>query len=966
MLKKLLRGLAVGAVAAVLLTVIFRALPGLLERIEYLTYYFRCQLAFGSPTEEQKEALRNEESDVCIIDIDGRSFEQLGAYWNWDRGYHARVLRNLSRSSPAAVGFDIMFDNPADRGYIKRFDAVLERANTDGTLSEGLRRQILSSVDYDTRFIDATRAAGVVYHAIRMDTTEDYAEHALSQVAYRMTPEFHELMNPSSALRLPVSLGPKVIRRKPILGGCFPQLARASRHLGHVNVEPSEDGVVREIPLLYRFDSTEAVYLPMSVRICADLFGTPNEDIVLKPGHYLDIGKPFKMWRDDMNRLRCSYPNMRVEQVAAILQHRDEILACKGQQILDVMVRATLDRDADGHALLELAADTIPETVLSELLKLDFGAVLRTADGDEVEVGEVATLTKESEGMYTLSSADGTLECYFADAHLHTLAALATERATLDSVRGRQLMYYPFSVRHQGGELRSTLPVLRGPVLRDLLHIRWEQIAALKHGQRLECGPAVRIPLTPDNTHIITYFGPGSETFRKYSYSDIYENRVQGGLSGKIFIVGSSAPGMFDLIHAPLNRQYPAVEVHASLIRSFLSNTFVTRLPSWSDQVLALLAGMLIGTVAFAFGPLLGALAAVVGCIVYGFVAISVFSESRLWIEMARPILTVMLSYAAVMSYRYMTEEKDRKFLQSTFKTYLSPEIIDTMYRQKQFPKLGGEERVCSAYFTDIQSFSTFSEKLGSPTRLVELLNEYLTELTNILIANGGTLDKYEGDAILAFFGAPMPMADHARQAVLTALAMQRKLGDLRDKWASEGDKWPEIVHNMRMRIGVNTGPIVTGNMGSTMRMNYTMMGDAVNLAARLESGAKQYGVYTMISDATYVEVKELVEVRQVDKLQVVGKSEPVVVYELLCEKGGLDDTTGKLVAEYNAALELFYRREWESAIAILRECEPREPFRDVAPMGMSPSRGLLLRCEGYLKDPPPADWDGVNRLTSK
>jgi adenylate cyclase len=491
-------------------------------------------------------------------------------------------------------------------------------------------------------------------------------------------------------------------------------------------------------------------------------------------------------------------------------------------------------------------------------------------------------------------------------------------------------------------------------------------VEALKPGQRLEFGQRVRIPLTHDNTHIITFFGPGRQTFKTYSFSDIYEDRVAGGLENKIFIVGSSAPGLFDLISAPLSKQYPAMEVHASLIRSFLTNTFVTRLSPWSDLLISLLAAMLIGTVAFAFKPILGALLAVVGSIAYGFVAINLFSESRLWVEMARPILTIMLSYAAVMAYRYMTEEKDRKFLQSTFKTYLSPEIIDHMYREKQFPKLGGEERVCTAYFTDIQSFSAFSEKLGSPTRLVELLNEYLTELTDILIARGGTLDKYEGDAILAFFGAPMPMADHAKQAVLTALDMQKKLGELRDKWSGEGEKWPKLVHNMRMRIGINSGPIVTGNMGSTMRMNYTMMGDAVNLAARLESGAKQYGVYSMISDVTYAEVKNLVEVRQVDKLQVVGKSEPVVVYELLCEAGGLDQSMRELVASYNEGLAMFYRREWDRAVELLVECEKKEPFRNCAPKGMSPSRNLRERCLECLKNPPGADWDGVTRLTSK
>jgi adenylate cyclase len=342
------------------------------------------------------------------------------------------------------------------------------------------------------------------------------------------------------------------------------------------------------------------------------------------------------------------------------------------------------------------------------------------------------------------------------------------------------------------------------------------------------------------------------------------------------------------------------------------------------------------------------------------------FGADLLWIPIARPIITIILTFSAVMAYRYITEEKDRKFLQSTFKAYLSPELIDQMYKQKQSPKLGGDEGIRTAYFTDIQGFSTFSEKLGSPTRLVELLNEYLTVMTDTLLSHYGTLDKYEGDAIIAFFGAPMPMDDHAQQACATALEMQRRLGDLRKKWVSEGDKWPAIVHQMRMRIGINTGAITTGNMGSAVRMNYTMMGDAVNLSARLESAAKQYGVYTMISHYTNDIIKDQFETRQLDKITVVGKSEPVTVYELMGEKGSLDENMQKFVARYLEGLKYFYGQQWDKAIEILSQTEKLEPFRDVTPKAISPSKKILEYCADYKQNPPGADWDGVIKLTSK
>jgi adenylate cyclase len=258
--------------------------------------------------------------------------------------------------------------------------------------------------------------------------------------------------------------------------------------------------------------------------------------------------------------------------------------------------------------------------------------------------------------------------------------------------------------------------------------------------------------------------------------------------------------------------------------------------------------------------------------------------------------------------------------------------------------------------------------------------------MTDTLLSHRGTLDKYEGDAIIAFFGAPMPMADHATQACHTALQMQYKLGELRRKWCQEKcnrrcaerkcgdkcgekDKWPQIVHNMRMRIGINTGRITTGNMGSATRMNYTMMGDAVNLAARLESAAKQYGVFTMISNFTYDMVKEDFETRLLDKITVVGKSEPVTVYELMSKKKQLSQEQAELLDVYNQGVKHYFDREFETALELFVKAEKMEPnlkdFPD-KPEKPNPSKGFIERCKNYIENPPGEEWDGVTKLTSK
>jgi adenylate cyclase len=313
-------------------------------------------------------------------------------------------------------------------------------------------------------------------------------------------------------------------------------------------------------------------------------------------------------------------------------------------------------------------------------------------------------------------------------------------------------------------------------------------------------------------------------------------------------------------------------------------------------------------------------------------------------------------------------------------------------------PTLGGEARSITAFFTDIQSFSTFSEKLTAQ-QLVELINEYLSAMTDILIGEGGTLDKYEGDAISAFFGAPLTFPDHPLRACRVALAMQDRLLELRGKWAREqvaadapdpntkkispdqwrpGDKWPRIVHEMKVRIGINTGEIVVGNMGSAMRMNYTMMGDPVNLAARLEAAGKQYGVYVLVSEDTLEQeittetgqeqkVMDLVETRFIDRIIVVGKSEPIRVYELCALKGELSEKETILLKIFAEAMELYLRMEWDAAIARFKEAQQLERIPDGI---TTPSEVYIFRCTAFKEKPPVTtpgqQWDGVYRLSKK
>tara|TARA_B100000470_G_scaffold64505_1_gene49058 strand:- start:547 stop:1797 length:1251 start_codon:yes stop_codon:yes gene_type:complete len=331
-------------------------------------------------------------------------------------------------------------------------------------------------------------------------------------------------------------------------------------------------------------------------------------------------------------------------------------------------------------------------------------------------------------------------------------------------------------------------------------------------------------------------------------------------------------------------------------------------------------------------------------------------------IPIVAPLVGLVTTYLGIVLYDYIIEQQDKKFLKGTFGAYISPDLIDQMYEDKQEPKLGGQAGYHTAFFSDIQSFSSFSEIL-EPERMVSLMNEYLTEMTNILLDHKGTLDKYIGDAIVAFYGAPVKLEKHEFHACMTALEMEKKLEIMRSQWAS-GKDWPELVHNVRHRVGLNSGEMVTGNMGSSMRMNYTMMGDTVNLAARLEPAAKHYGVYIIVAENTYKAVADHFEWRLLDFLRVKGKKKPVKAYELLSLKNDLSKEKNQLVQAFNEALDLYHNQEWTKAkkrFVESNELEEKFPHRPT-----NPSTVYIDRCDQFKLEPPDKDWDGVWTMTTK
>ena len=471
----------------------------------------------------------------------------------------------------------------------------------------------------------------------------------------------------------------------------------------------------------------------------------------------------------------------------------------------------------------------------------------------------------------------------------------------------------------------------------------------------------------------------------------------------KIVVIGTSVEVHHDYKQTPfynyagIQQLTPGMETHANAIQTMIDDNYINvmggglteffnefnKYPLSHLLLIALLSFIALMILQFV-NPVIAGFLIIFVCTIYFAIGCGLFVGDIFWgiksfapsifkinlpkvgesyiIPIVPPLVSVGVTYIGIVLYDFIIEQQDKKYLKNTFGAYISPDLIDQMYEDKQEPKLGGQAGYHTAFFSDIQSFSSFSEIL-EPEKMVSLMNEYLTEMTSILLNHNGTLDKYIGDAIVAFYGAPVALENHEYHACMTALEMDRKLNELRVKWKSEGG-WPKLVHNVRHRVGLNSGEMVTGNMGSSMRMNYTMMGDTVNLAARLEPAAKQYGVYTFVAENTYKVVKDQFEWRLLDFIRVKGKNKPVKVYELFSEKNNLVNNQSDLINAFNNGLDLYFKGEWSLALKKFNEAAKLEEDFEYRPT--TPSKIYVERCEAFKKSPPEKDWDGVWTMNTK
>ncbi|MCR4315988.1 MAG: CHASE2 domain-containing protein [Planctomycetes bacterium] len=451
----------------------------------------------------------------------------------------------------------------------------------------------------------------------------------------------------------------------------------------------------------------------------------------------------------------------------------------------------------------------------------------------------------------------------------------------------------------------------------------------------------------------------------------------------KIIAVGALASGLLDLKPTPFSSRDPGMVVHMSIIDSVLQRKFLVSAKEFQNWIAIIVMCVLSAAAAVAVPRVwmsLPAIAAVVG--LYSFANLKLFASGQVY-DLSAPMLGAVLSFAGGMLVGYFTEGKQKSEMKGAFSKMVSPDVVDEVMSNPDSLQLGGQRRELTVYFSDLAGFTTISELLP-PEELVELLNEYLERMTRILMSDHlGTVDKYIGDAIMTFWNAPNPQPDHAKRACFAALDNYRKLCSWREELMEEGHP------KLDQRIGINTGPAVVGMMGSSDRLNYTVIGDTINLGARLEAAGKEYKCNMIIGQQTFEEAKEHIFARKLDMLQVKGKTVGVQVYELFAKvytKKGEDRKSEVTVREfteeqtkflrlYEEAWEIHRQRKWDEAIAKFEECIAARKNAGLAqelyiPAEDGPAKVMIKRCEEYKINPPHVpegqEWDGVMRLTTK
>ncbi len=883
------------------------------ERAELVSYDWRFNIRnsiFGLPKMDPR---------LGTIEIDDLTLEIEGRWQNWTRAEYIDVVRILGQYGAERIGFDIYFPDPITKLITERQLRGLKTIDQQSV--EGL----LANADYDARFGRAIAEADNVYLAqylIVQDAPKQVIQNPTLTKDQQAVLEKIRANSP----RLMGSVSESTLSKASDFEPPIAVLRDAARGFAFAQTTEDFDGSRRRYPLVLQY--RDVVFPSIALLIACDHLQVPISSIEVWPGDHIrlpnahfsdgrtkDIKIPIDAhgtmnvnWAGRWEETFVRYPHLALRRAA---QREDR------ERVFDELKRIVAADPAarkNPRALPKLLSDAgydDPQEARSAVVTWlqasgIESAVRRQPDQD-------APTFWASKGVEEPQEAQ--LQMYAQIRRNNRVAPLVEQNPTID-IEGLKIALPEYGE----GDLRQSLYFARA-------HLVDGQISAAAR-------PLFFYPYSNAQGLLIT----------------------PDELKGKILFYGQTSTGSTDLSVIPFQGNYPMVGIYSNVLNTILQESFISRMPIWSRAAFVLVLGLAMSLIVPRLKVLQGALLIAALGSIYALLALYSFTHG-IWLEIIGPTITIVAGYLALTIYGYIIKEKEKEFVQGAFGHYLSPTVVEhIMANPNMINQLGGEERVMTAFFSDIASFSTISECL-TPGELVDFINGYLTEMCDIIESYGGTIDKFEGDAIVAFFGAPLYYDDHAVRAVMACIDQQRKLIELRQRWDEPG-AIPSRLQELRqhwqsqgrtftqVRIGITAGPMIVGNMGSRSRTDYTMMGDTVNLASRFESGQKIYGTNIMVNDLIYEQVKDQVEARQLDLIQVVGKEKPVTAYEILERKGQLSAEMMQVLDLYNQGQEAYWQFQFNEARQFF------ERALEIVPSD-GPSALYADRCEEFALNPP-------------
>jgi len=865
--KKSLVNISIAILSALMITLSSFLFLDLYESFELKTVDLRFQLRDSIPQRQ----------DILFVEMDEQAIEDMGR-WPWPRDIFAHIIDTLKALKAKAILFDVTFTEPTqlvvdreklsaglglkeNKKIIQDFIASTEEAFTQGTIGTSEARDSLSQINEGIELWEE-KIQKTFYETIK-DNDIILAEAIKNAGNVYLGYQFEVIHATEDIIRNDAYPGLKKglidwARKNP--KGRFTDLPP---HLRNTPFNPEETNL---------FLKRANIYILLNKNLELRL-----EDIANALGE------------SDLTELRAHYNNVKEslfkERLEEILKENPETSFKESVWELGLFAKEDIELLKEQYQAYTLEQLFAKKIGISYPDKEDLLPAIKLSP-------PILPLVREIKGagyLNAISDKDGTLRKvplfvrYKDKIYPHIALKLILDEWGVDPQKELAIVPHEF-LEIQG----KRIPILENGFLLLNWVDKWQD--SFEH---LSCSEVYRLwqlkrnveenlKLSPEELEAANLKETLIDDKNKLEEAD---KKLSDIIKDKICIIGLTAPGTHDYTPIPLQPDYPAVGTHANVLNTILEGNYLYKVDSRMNLAIIFIIAIITGICVALLSPVYSLASSFLILILYSLLCIFLFKEKGLLVDMVRPLSTVLLSYIGIVSYNFATEEKEKRWIRNAFGHYVSKNVMEEILKDPSKLKLGGERKELTVLFSDIRSFTTYSEK-HQPEEVVAILNEYLDEMTKVILKHNGTLDKYVGDEIMAIFGAPATSieTDHAERAVATALDMLKRLKKLQEKWKSEGRE------SLDIGIGINTGPMLVGNIGSSDRLDYTVIGDSVNLGARIEGLTRNYNNHLIISEFTYAYVKDMVEVKKLDAVKVKGKEKPVIMYEVLNLRKGVKD----------------------------------------------------------------------------